>query len=612
MFSKLAPGSIVGFTHRGRNGTSPKMDLIDPSIRQRFSNALASGDMFALFERTREVLGNHPDDPQARYLQTLAMARLGDEDAALRFYERNRLEEIGTEDAIALKGRLFKDLAARATGARQVELFQKSSEAYRAANRMSDGYFSGINAATTTFLAGDVEKARDLAAAIGRRHDVANPQDYFAAASGAEAMLVRGRVEEAADLYHAARQRPDASPGMIASTARQVGLIAERLPLTDEQRELLLASIRPSPVVHYCGHMFRAGWEIEDQLARSIDEILDETGALIAYGPLACGADILIAEAILARGGELHAVLPFGEEDFLRTSVRVGGSEWEARYIGTRDAAASLTFATQMNHVDDDELFAYCSKLVMGLAQLRAGVMHSEAFQLAVWDGKAAAGVAGTAADCAEWMRQGGKTRVISIPADRPPLESAAMAEKRNRPPWSLRSILFADFAGFSRLDEDHLSQFLQVVMGRIAKVLDRHGEAVLTRNSWGDAVYAVITTPAQAAEIALEIQEELDPESLQQIGLPAGDGMRISLHHGPIFEHFDAVQGARTFYGTEVTVAARIEPRVPVGAIYTTQPFAAMIESDLNNYHFEYVGKMDLAKNYGVRILYRLGTSKD
>jgi hypothetical protein len=55
------------------------------------------------------------------------------------------------------------------------------------------------------------------------------------------------------------------------------------------------------------------------------------------------------------------------------------------------------------------------------------------------------------------------------------------------------------------------------------------------------------------------------------------------------------------------VTVAARIEPRVPVGAIFTTQPFAAMIESDRNNYSFEYVGAMDLAKNYGVRILYRL-----
>ena len=87
---------------------------------------------------------------------------------------------------------------------------------------------------------------------------------------------------------------------------------------------------------------------------------------------------------------------------------------------------------------------------------------------------------------------------------------------------------------------------------------------------------------------------------------------MRISLHHGPIFDHFDAVKGGQTFYGTEVTVAARIEPRVPVGAIYTTQPFAARMEAGRNDYHFEYVGKMDLAKNYGVRTLYRLGTERE
>ena len=588
------------------------MELIDPKTRRKFADALGSGDMFALFERTRDAIQTYPDDPDARYLQTLAMARLGDPDAALRFYERNRVEEIETEDAVALKGRLFKDLAARSTGERQVELFRQSSEAYRAAHRLSDGYFSGINAATTAFLAGDEDEARKLAATIGRRPDVANPQDYFAAASGAEAKLVGGDVEEATGLYAAARRRPDASPGMVASTARQVKLIASRLSIPDDQCQRLLAAIRPSPIVHFCGHMFRTGWEVEDELARDINSILRETGTLIAYGPLACGADILVAEAILALGGELHVVLPFAEDDFLRTSVRVGGPDWEARYVAARDAAASVTFATQMNHVDDDELFAYCSKLVMGLAQLRAGIMHTEAFQLAVWDGRPANGVAGTAADCAEWARQGGKTRIISIPKDRPPLEAVAVAEMRGRPPWALHSMLFADFAGFSRLDEDRLSQFLEVVMGRIATVLDRHADVVLTRNSWGDAVYVVITSPANAAEIALEIQEELNPQSLQAIGLPVEDGMRISLHHGPIFEHFDAVQRARSFYGTEVTVAARIEPRVPVGAIYTTQPFAAMIESDRNDYHFEYVGKMDLAKNYGVRILYRLSTHRE
>ena len=79
------------------------MNVIDPNIRRKFDDALGSGDMFALFERTREVIQQFPDDPDARYLQALAMARLGDPHAALRIYERNRVEEIGTEDALALR-----------------------------------------------------------------------------------------------------------------------------------------------------------------------------------------------------------------------------------------------------------------------------------------------------------------------------------------------------------------------------------------------------------------------------------------------------------------------------------------------------------------------------
>ena len=128
---------------------------LDPALRQSFEAALGSGDMFALFERTRAAIVKYPDDPDVRYLQALAMARLGDPDAALRLYRRNRVDRIGTEDAIALKGRIFKDLAAQAEGDWQVELFRQASQAYRKAFEISDGYYSGINAATTALLAGD-------------------------------------------------------------------------------------------------------------------------------------------------------------------------------------------------------------------------------------------------------------------------------------------------------------------------------------------------------------------------------------------------------------------------------------------------------------------------
>ncbi len=587
------------------------MEIVNLEFRRQFDDALGSGDMFALFERTREAIERFPDDPDARYLQALAMARLGDPEAALLLYERNRVGQIGSEDAAALKGRLLKDLAVRATGTEQIELFRQSSRAYRLAHQLTGGYFSGINAATTAFLAGDEEDARAFAADIGRRDDIVRPSDYFAAASGAEAALVCGDVERATALFASARRFQDASPGLVASTARQISLIASRLSISDDQHASLLAAIRPTPVIHYCGHMLSAGWQVEEELAQGIRSILSEFDVLIAYGSLACGADIMIAEAILARGGELHIVLPFAEDDFLKTSVLIGGSEWSARYESARQAAASITFATQMRYVADDEQFAYCSKLMMGLARLRSRIMHADLFQLAVWDGEPPRGISGTASDCAEWARQGGQTRVVPVGPGRPTLDSVVVVDSRNRPQRALRSMLFADFAGFSRLEEDSVAQFLETVMGRIAMVLDRYPDAVLSRNSWGDAIYVVITTPELAAEIALGIQAELDPSSLRDAGLPAEGGMRMSLHHGSIFEHYDAVQGARTFYGTEVTVAARIEPRVPVGAIYTTQQFAATFDSSLTDYHFEYVGKMHLAKDYGERILYRLGTNR-
>ena len=145
------------------------------------------------------------------------------------------------------------------------------------------------------------------------------------------------------------------------------------------------------------------------------------------------------------------------------------------------------------------------------------------------------------------------------------------------------------------------------------------------------DALHATLTTLTQTQASRLEVEKDSSAAGIialrrdqitdalrdglataARVVLDAAEGgMRMSLHHGSIFEHYDAVQEARTFYGTEVTVAARIEPRVPVGAIYTTQQFAATFDSSLTDYHFEYVGKMHLAKNYGERILYRLGTNR-
>ena len=101
-----------------------------------------------------------------------------------------------------------------------------------------------------------------------------------------------------------------------------------------------------------------------------------------AYGSLAAGSDILIAEQLLARGVELHVVLPVTEADFRAHSVEPAGQHWIARFEACRKAAASITFASTMSHVGGQGQFAYASNVAMGMARLRARHLNTRAVQL--------------------------------------------------------------------------------------------------------------------------------------------------------------------------------------------------------------------------------------
>ena len=43
----------------------------------------------------------------------------------------------------------------------------------------------------------------------------------------------------------------------------------------------------------------------------------------IGFASAACGSDILFLEAMLARGGTIHIVLPWPAEEFVKTSVEI-------------------------------------------------------------------------------------------------------------------------------------------------------------------------------------------------------------------------------------------------------------------------------------------------
>lgn len=362
----------------------------------------------------------------------------------------------------------------------------------------------------------------------------------------------------------------------------------------------------------FCGHMFTAGSAAEAELADRVTQAIAEREVTVGYGPLACGADIVIAEALLARGAELQVVLPFCEEDFIAESVLCGGDGWLSRYRACLERAAGVHFATPGAFVGDDNQFAYNSRYAMGLAALRAQIDGSARVQLAVVSDKiaslSATGIAGTVADIKLWQGMGGET--VTIPAGPvpreltfPPPQTIGSGTKRR-----IRSILFADYKGFSRLGERELVLFMDLVMGRIARVLNRHGDHVEFRNTWGDSLYAIIDKPSRAAQIAVELQDALEdlPPSLS----PQGDvaGMRIGVHYGPIWVGTDRITGNRLWYGSEVNRTARIEPVTPVGGVYCTDAFAAaLLVAHDQSCRFTPVGKVQLAKAYGEVEMFRL-----
>jgi len=366
-----------------------------------------------------------------------------------------------------------------------------------------------------------------------------------------------------------------------------------------------------APIVVYCGRMFDAGCAAEADLAARIATELDRLGTREAFGPLACGADILIAEAILARGGTLHVVLPFAEDDFIAESVTCGGDAWLPRFRACLAGAASVQFATPGAYVGDDHQFAYNTRFALGLAALRARETGGEAVQLAVVSGDAslsATGLAGTNADIDLWKSLGGRTIAVPTGPVTRNLRFPAHDWPQTGTRREIRSILFADYKGFSRLGERELPLFMHEVMGRIGAVLNRFGDHVEFRNTWGDALYAIIDAPTTAARIALALQHELAglPEDLA----PQGDiaGMRIGLHYGPIWVGTDRITGNRIWYGGEVNRTARIEPVTPVGGVYCTETFAsALLVDHCTDCAFTPVGVQPLAKSFGEVMLYRL-----
>lgn len=566
--------------------------------------ALARGDAFTAYDISTAEDG--VGDPDLAYVEVRALAQLGNWKHALERYAASGLDQRYDTDSLALYGRLLKDRAFAAPPAERPLLFREASEAYASVLARNGGYYAAINAASMAAMAGDVDRSRTLAEVALNDQAVTAPVDYWAAVTAAEALLLLDRMSEVEATLKAAVTLPGASISARSSTYRQLCALLKKYG--QEEAVVRLAHIRPPRIAHFCGHMFAPDPALEEGLVAEIDKVLEEEGIGIAYGALARGSDILVAERCLARGIELHVVMPFAQDDFIEQSVRDRSGEWERRFAFCLSSATQVYQASAMSFVGDDEQFVFGSSIAMGLTRLRATQLGSETMQIALWDGAPSIGPAGTGSDVKRWRAADGRTRQISVDGIIRTSQALSSVTSSDRASRALRVLIFTDFKGFSKLPEPVIPLFWRDVMGRCAEQLETYRSEILCQNSWGDALYLAMADVRAAASLLIELEAAMNAVSLESLGMLPGSGMRIAAHYGSVYEIEDPLIRRLNFYGSEVSRAARVEPVTPPGQVYVTEPMAAAIEMACrDSFVCRYVGRLILPKAFGIERIYRL-----
>jgi class 3 adenylate cyclase len=603
--------------------------MSDPELADVVSRAekfLAHGEPLLAYDAIGEGLTRSPENIRLRQLQGLALARSGATQRANAVLEKLRDERQADEETLGMLGRTFKDLAAAAEHPGERKKFLKrAAEIYGDAYQQSGGYWSGINAATMNLLVGETNRAADLAKTVRTKclKVVKGPSgdSYWELAVLGEAALILNDLEEASNWYSRAAKEAKRRFGDLQSSRRNARLILQhwkRDPAWIDNH------LKIPAVVIFAGHMIdhpdratpRFPPELEPAVAKEIRNRIDKLDPGFGFASAACGSDILFLEAMLDRGVEISVVLPYDREEFIRDSVDfVPYSNWRSRFDCVLERANRVIIASPQKLEIGGIAYEFCNDLLLGLATIRARQLETDLVALAVWDGKTGDGPGGAASAIENWRRAGREAQVVDLgkisqlrtTVSNRRTQKVARSNK-SRFASRIVAILFADAVGFSKLSEAEVPRFVQHFLGEISKLSKKFTKSILTRNTWGDGLYFVFSDVDVAGRFALALADLAANTNWKLKGLPVETSLRIGLHAGPVYEFNDPVTGHRSYSGTHVSRAARIEPITPRGQVYASEAFAALAAAHgAKKFTCDYVGQTPMAKGYGTLPTYHV-----
>jgi len=439
-----------------------------------------SGYYFTAFDEAIAALRDYPDDVGLKHTAVLCLLRGGALEAAeTLFYDLNLSNE-AHEDVLALSGRLVKGQIEElsqgdSASAAGFELYTKAAVLYEKTYELTRGSYSGVNAASLWYMAGDKNRAEKIATAIlqddtGAETDI-NQSEYYRYATRAECLFILGEEEGAKAALKKALDVDAGNYGARASTIQQFKMLGGgELPSC-------AAPLMVPRSLHYTGHLFHIGPsrpernltpEETETLFALIKKTLLREPVSSAFGALAAGADILFAEALLELGIDLHLVLPVPIEDFKRLSVTSMGSYWGPRFDAVLARAKSIRIILD-DPGDFDALDLKMGSLIaMGLARLTAQRLNTDSMQLSIMDKKSAdITLAGTRQDIKLWHDVGGATENIDWPHPRQAKPDVQLPQSDRR---LFRAMLFTDLKGYGGLADRDLPDIVDDIFEPMAQ----------------------------------------------------------------------------------------------------------------------------------------------
>lgn len=624
--------------------SEPPLDLkaLEIDVRKK----IEEGQIFVAYNLVMKGIEADPTNTKLREYAAIALLKTGAAEEAKEMISPilEDIEHLEDLETLHLMAQIHKE-SWRTTF--EPDDLKQSHELYISHFRKTKNYDSGTNAMWTAWLVQNDELAQKLANEI---IEITNKEKLQKGAKSLNATIALAQcylLKKEEDLATAMLNRVQElaskeQPLVIVDLLSTFKFLHEKGFLIEKNIFDLLI---PPTIVVFTGQMishpddekpsFTA--ELEETVALHIRQKLQDIDASIGYSSAACGADILFIEEMIKRGGEVHIVLPYDKDDFMEQCISYAGPRWEARFKMVLEKANSVRFATEEKFLGHDMLHRFGNFMLHGLAEIRGDFLLSPPHLIAVWDASPES-LPGGASDFIDHWPDIRTLHIIDLDDIRTeyqrihktePLPAHLMTIRPKRvdyfsdfrtTPRIIKTMLFSDLHGFSKLKEEHIPGFLRFLQ-ELKATLEKLAPPVESINTWGDGVFAVNSKASELAQYALQMSELIPEISANIRNLPLLEA-RISLHAGPVYEAMDPFRNTINFYGGHINRAARLEPVTVVGQVYATAQFMSLLTVEqsaeraersqqglpyVQRFTCEYVGVMELAKNFGVQSVYHL-----